>query len=568
MGNFELRDYAAGAVIMQQGARGDEFFVVSSGNCDVFIRGSDAPVASPCAGQAFGELALLYNTPRAATVTARTAVRAWRLARAEYRLVLAHGAAQRSATYSALLEDVVLKSSSGREKRLRDALTPDQVRKLADCMDEDTVPAGADVVTEGEEGHTFYVILSGSVDIFQRGVKVNLKPLGRGDYFGERALVTDEKRAATCTAVGGPVVVLAVDRDDFINLLGEIDALVENDRDHVSDAEHKQAELEDEDVQHCDLVAVRTLGQGAFGRVVLVRHKVTGLHYALKQQSTAAIVENALEEHVTMERDILAQLDHPFIIKLVGSYQTTKYVFFVLELLIGGELFTHLRKLRTLPEPAMRFYVAGVVLGFEHMHAKKVAYRDLKPENLVLDAKGYCKIVDLGLAKKVATKTWTLCGTPDYLAPEIILNEGHDCAVDYWALGVLMFELCAGMPPFYADDPMQSYEKILSGTMKCPPHFRKYLQDCIRKLLKLCQAKRLGNGKGGCAAIKKHKFFGGFAWEDLLAKNADKLKPPIDVGVAGAGDAHNFDKYDEEDDNLVPAVAFNQLLEGVKFVEA
>jgi len=160
----------------------------------------------------------------------------------------------------------------------------------------------------------------------------------------------------------------------------------------------------------------------------------------------------------------------------------------------------------------------------------------------------------LGLAMVVQSKTWTLCGTPDYLAPEIILNEGHDKAVDYWALGVLMFELVAGMPPFYADDPMASYEKILSGNMKFPSHFRKYLCDCIRKLLKLCQSKRLGNGKGGCGAIKKHRFFSGFGWEDLITCNQEKLKPPIDVKVKDDGDASNFDKYEEDADAKVEEV--------------
>ncbi|KAH8048667.1 cGMP-dependent protein kinase [Aureococcus anophagefferens] len=251
-----------------------------------------------------------------------------------------------------------------------------------------------------------------------------------------------------------------------------------------------------------------------------------------------------------MEREILMQLDHPFILKLICAFQDDYFIYFLLELLIGGELFTFLRKHQRFSEPTMKIYAAGVVLGFEHMHSKKIAYRDLKPENLVLDKEGCLKIVDLGLAKVVHGKTWTLCGTPDYLAPEIILNEGHDKAVDYWALGVLMYELVAGVPPFYADDPMEVYEKILSGSMSFPSHFGKYLNDIVRKLLKLCQSKRLGNGKGGCGAIKKHRFFSGFGWEDLVTK---KIKPPIEVKVADDADASNFDNY-EEDKEEMPAM--------------
>merc|ERR1719453_1124075 len=226
-------------------------------------------------------------------------------------------------------------------------------------------------------------------------------------------------------------------------------------------------------------------------------------------------------------------LDHPFILKLYAAMQDLKYIYFVLELLLGGELFTWLRKQGRFDEPGAKFYSAQVVLGFQHMHQKKVAYRDLKPENLVLDDKGYLKIVDLGLAKVVEGKTWTLCGTPDYLAPEIILNEGHDKAVDYWALGVLIYELVAGMPPFYADDPMEVYEKILSSNLTIPQHFTKNLTDVVRKLLKLCQSKRLGNGKGGCGAIIKHKWFSGFDWEGL--KNYE-LPSPITIKLSSTED--------------------------------
>ena len=187
------------------------------------------------------------------------------------------------------------------------------------------------------------------------------------------------------------------------------------------------------------------------------------------------------------------------------------------------------------------------MLGVWHIHSKRVAYRDLKPENLVLDHRGYLKVVDLGLAKIVDGKTWTLCGTPDYLAPEIILNEGHDKGVDYWALGVLIYELVSGIPPFYADDPMEVYEKILSSNMTFPSHFTKNMCDICKKLLKLCQSKRLGNGKGGCTGVLKHKWFSGFDWDGLLNY---QLPPPIPVTVKDPLDASNFDAYEEEPDTL------------------
>merc|ERR1719453_2164212 len=227
-------------------------------------------------------------------------------------------------------------------------------------------------------------------------------------------------------------------------------------------------------------------------------------------------------------------LDHPFILKLYAAMQDLKYIYFVLELLLGGELFTWLRKQGRFDEPGAKFYSAQVVLGFQHMHQKKVAYRDLKPENLVLDRHGYLKIVDFGLAKVVDGKTWTLCGTPDYLAPEIIRNEGHDKAVDYWALGVLVYELVAGLPPFYADDPIDVYENVLNLKYELREDaFSRNLADLLRRLLQLSQPKRLGNGKGGVRAISKHRWFAGFDWDGLLGY---RLEPPFAVELGASDD--------------------------------
>ena len=190
---------------------------------------------------------------------------------------------------------------------------------------------------------------------------------------------------------------------------------------------------------------------------------------------------------------------------------------------------------------------ASVMLAFCQIHSKKIAYRDLKPENLVMDADGYLKVVDFGLAKKlVGGKTWTLCGTPDYLAPEVILNEGHDWAVDYWALGVLIYEMTAGTPPFYAEDPMEVYEKILSGHVSMPAHFSRGLSELVKKLLKTYQSKRLGRTKGGASSVMKQKWFSGFDWNALLAR---ELEVPLKPDVKNLEDASNFDDYPEEADD-------------------
>ena len=278
--------------------------------------------------------------------------------------------------------------------------------------------------------------------------------------------------------------------------------------------------------------------------------------YALKSLSKSSVVENGLQDHVLNEKKIMEELSHPFILTFHCAMQDDKTIYFLLEVLLGGELFKFLRAETHFPESWSRFYSASVLLAFCQIHARKIAYRDLKPENLVMDENGYLKIVDFGLAKKVESgKTWTLCGTPDYLAPEVILNEGHDWAVDYWALGILIYEMTAGAPPFYADDPMEVYEKILSGHVSFPSHFSRGISDLIKKLLKTYQSKRLGRTKGGTAAVMKHKWFSGFDWDALLNR---RLSAPIIPNLKDAEDTSNFDNYPEdEEDNQKPFPEWN-----------
>merc|ERR1719223_34080 len=225
---------------------------------------------------------------------------------------------------------------------------------------------------------------------------------------------------------------------------------------------------------------------------------------------------------------MMRMLDHPFIVKIYQALQDKKYIYFLMNLLPGGELMDLLDSQRHFPESWTRFYGATVLSAFQTIHGKQIAYRDLKPENLVLDAEGYCYVIDFGLAKKCDKgKTWTFCGTPDYLAPEIIRGKGHDWGVDYWGLGVLLYELTNGYPPFYADDPTNTARKIIKGTYSTPSNFSDALGNLIKKLL--CeQSKRLGRTQGGAEEIVKHQWFSGFDWEALLAK---EMKVPSKPNV-------------------------------------
>ncbi|KAL4424995.1 hypothetical protein ABPG77_002880 [Micractinium sp. CCAP 211/92] len=287
----------------------------------------------------------------------------------------------------------------------------------------------------------------------------------------------------------------------------------------------------------------RVLGTGSFGRVSLARHHGTGMVCAIKALSKAHIVKNQQISHLRSERDILRLLDHPLVVRMLGCCQDDQCVYFVMEYVPGGEFFSHLKSRGRLSEEAARLYAGEVLLMFEYLHALDVVYRDLKPENLLLDACGHLKLTDFGFAKVIGPRrTYTLCGTPDYLAPEIILNKGHGKAVDWWALGVLIYEMMAGYPPFFDDDPLATYKKILKGNLTFPAHFSVTARDLIRKLLQVDLSKRYGCLVGGVHDIKSHPWFRPL---DFAALKARQTAPPIKPTVQGADDASNFEDYSE-----------------------
>merc|ERR1719431_2113822 len=185
-------------------------------------------------------------------------------------------------------------------------------------------------------------------------------------------------------------------------------------------------------------------------------------------------------------------LDNAFLVNLRATYKDEYRVYFLLEACLGGELFTILRKMRSFDEATARFYSSCVVEAFDYMHQRDIIYRDLKPENLVLTNTGYLKVTDFGFAKVVSNKTFTLCGTPDYLAPEIVTGQGHGKGVDWWTVGVLIFEMVAGCTPFFSSDQTEMYRKIVRGKYRTPKYFSYEVKELIRRLLVKRPTKRLG----------------------------------------------------------------------------
>jgi len=311
-----------------------------------------------------------------------------------------------------------------------------------------------------------------------------------------------------------------------------------------------------------------TLGTGTFGRVRLieakklreaceksgVQHKAN-CYFALKIMKKAEVVRLKQVEHINNEKAILSSINHPFIVTLYAYFQDERSLYMLLEYIIGGELFTHLRKAGKFPNDHTRFNAAQIVLALQYLHVDNIVYRDLKPENLLLDSQGYIKITDFGFAKVGEDRTWTLCGTPEYLAPEIIQSKGHGKPVDWWALGILAYEMLAGYPPFYDENPFGIYQKILAGKLEFPRHFDVHARDLIRKLLTADRTKRIGNLKSGAEDIKKHKWYRGLNWHALYNKQSTAYIVP---DVKSLDDTSQYDKYADSIEESTPQLTEQQ----------
>lgn len=301
--------------------------------------------------------------------------------------------------------------------------------------------------------------------------------------------------------------------------------------------------LEYRDTKLDEFEVVNMLGVGSFGKVELIRDKKCPENvFALKTLSKTNIVERSQQQHVFNEKKILIGLNSQFIIQLYKTFKDDRNVYLLMEVCLGGELWTILRDHGRFDELTSRFYIGCVVEALEYLHERDIAFRDLKPENLLMDTAGYVKLIDFGFAKKIfpGRKTMTFCGTPEYVAPEVLLDEGHDLSVDCWSLGILIYELQSGNPPF-TGSTMEIYESIVRGfeDMKFSKHINKSTQRVIKKLCKEKPKERLGCQKNGITGIRKDRWFRGFKWKALQNKTMQApLRPKINSYI----DTSNFDE--------------------------
>lgn len=581
---FKQFDFKAGECVIRQGELDDRFFVVVSGSLNVHVnvgeKGEESQVNVGTYGQgdAFGDSALIIGSPRTATVTAITDCELWSLDRQTYRCVISQ------LRYNQHEEKMsFFRTCEINGRVFTEIFDGDQIDDLALAAKADNYDEGSVIIREGEASDVFFFVRSGSVNTYKNGDHDTTETNATDSSFNDASpeFTIPEKRAfGTTSLLKGtgspysyvaktPVSVYYITKDDFELMLGTLQNALDGntvsrsvtreksrrsfkDRDAatmIADRIHDHLELD-------DLIFYNMLGKGAFGRVTLVQSKQDKALFALKSQMKHLIVKKNQQQHVLDEYRIMKSIGHdPFILGMHNVMQDERYLYFLIDLLPGGELMNYHRKYRKFTEAMSKFYTASVILAFERLHSELIAYRDLKPENMVLDPDGYSILVDFGLAKQIEEgQTYTFCGTPDYLAPEIIRGTGHDWGVDYWELGIFLFETVHGRAPFYSSTPNRRTRKILKGYsyVAVPSQFSEALSDLISHLLVADQSKRLGRTQHGIQGIKNHRFFAGFDWDGLVQR---RIEPPIKPKIPQ--DMKTLGKNISIDHSMVPKSEWN-----------
>ncbi|XP_070317718.1 ribosomal protein S6 kinase alpha-2 isoform X6 [Odocoileus virginianus] len=334
---------------------------------------------------------------------------------------------------------------------------------------------------------------------------------------------------------------------------------------------HVKAGFEKADPSQFELLKV--LGQGSYGKVFLVR-KVKGSDagqlYAMKVLKKATLkVRDRVRSK--MERDILAEVNHPFIVKLHYAFQTEGKLYLILDFLRGGDLFTRLSKEVMFTEEDVKFYLAELALALDHLHGLGIIYRDLKPENILLDEEGHIKITDFGLSKEAIDhdkRAYSFCGTIEYMAPEVVNRRGHTQSADWWSFGVLMFEMLTGSLPFQGKDRKETMALILKAKLGMPQFLSVEAQSLLRALFKRNPCNRLGAGLDGVEEIKRHPFFVTIDWNKLYRK---EIKPPFKPAVGRPEDTFHFDpeftaRTPTDSPGVPPSANAHHLFRGFSFV--
>eukprot|EP00929_Paragymnodinium_shiwhaense_P000103 TRINITY_DN10025_c0_g1_i1.p1 TRINITY_DN10025_c0_g1~~TRINITY_DN10025_c0_g1_i1.p1 ORF type:complete len:916 (+),score=253.81 TRINITY_DN10025_c0_g1_i1:120-2867(+) len=400
-------------------------------------------------------------------------------------------------------------------------LSQEQTNRLVRSFVLQTYKKGDKVITQGEVGTSFFVIAQGEVKVF-RGDK-HFRNLGKNSYFGERALLFDEPRTATVEVISSEAELWSIEKTTFSQIV----------KGNMQQELMHRIRLQDTNLTMKDLKAIKLIGAGAAGVVRLVEHKKTKMRYALKRVLKS---NGKIPEEVKRECDLLAENDHPFIMAMVKTFETAKSVYILTELITGGELHGAIRQIPTvLSRSQAQFYTGSLVIVLEELSDRNIVYRDLKPENVMLDQQGYLKLIDFGIAKKLEegkSRTFTMIGTPHYMAPEVMRGHGYGTEVDLWSLGVMFFEFVCGYLPFAdeLDDPTEVCTAVLKHNLTFPSRYRDQQGRAMMQGL-LCRQpkKRLGAGIHGYEDVKSSEYFKvGHQGQSLFNKIMGReLDPPV-----------------------------------------
>lgn len=552
---LEERQYESGDVIIKQGEPGDAFYIVQSGEAEA---SRDGVVVHHYQhqGEYFGERALIKNEQRGATITALTPVSVLYLTRRDFVALmgrmeetLVHGVRK----YSILnreLNDVPTHDVSAYMQDNHDGVSssgantgtipppppPPPSNTTGNNMTDGLPPIPTMSALQSNNNNNTTVTNGGVPSL--RTLRIHSNVTNN---------VSSDVNVSHNNGLNGIPTISSLSNDQslpptlptFADIASQSEPTTITLPTTITTTPNESASL-----KLNDLRVVGTLGRGTFGHVQLVadKHEQT---YALKAVNKAHVMKHNQIPHILNERAVMLELNHPFIVRLYTTMRDKNFLYFLLEPSLGGELFSLLRQNDRFDNDTSRFYAAIVISVFQYMHSKDILYRDLKPENLLMDSDGYIKVTDFGFAKKTKDRTYTFCGTPDYLAPEIVASAGHHTGADWWTVGILIYEMLAGFTPFYDDaGPTQMYSKILAGKLSFPHFVSPAAQNLIASLLQTKPTRRLGVLLGGADVIKKHSWFDGFDWNALHKR---EIKAPIHINIKDKYDLSNFDVYPDED---------------------
>ena len=391
-------------------------------------------------------------------------------------------------------------------------LSEDKIELLESKLEIETFDNGRKIISQGEIGDKFYIIKSGRVDFFVNSKYV--RSLNDGEEFGAKALIVSEKRSATAIA-NGHVIVYSLTADVFKSILET----------NLLNYFQKKIYLEDNTIELKDLDNIKELGSGNFGFVNLVRSRKNKQLYAIKAQNVYQIKKEKLETCIELEKNVLLKVDHPFIMKMVKYMKNENFIFFLMEYIKGKELWEVIRDIGLLNKEQTQFYGGSMLLAIDYLHKKKVIYRDIKPENIMVNDIGYIKIIDFGTVKEIKERTSTIIGTPHYMAPEIVKGGGYTFQVDIWSIAICMYEFFCGRLPFGEDydDPMMVYKSVMSEELEFPHYVHdEAFMILLEKMLRKSPTNRLWKFQH----IKQDPYFKGFDWNKLISLS---LTPPYKI---------------------------------------